>query len=296
MRERGVMTLKIAGQKFGRLLVIEQHKTKKNEWVCACDCGNTTSVLTYNLKSGNTRSCGCLQKERASQASIASIAGKQFGRLTAISIHHKTNKGSFWLCKCSCGGEKIARADTLSNGNTKSCGCIRAEAIAAASRKDITGLVFGKLTASKVVGSTKSGNVIWMCTCSCGGEKKATTAKLMGGLVVSCGCARTDPKVYSSPKILEKSAEYAAKRRGLKMKAGGSFTADEIRELYKKQRGLCAFCRCSLKNGYHRDHIVALANGGDNTIYNIQLLCPGCNHKKHSKDPIEWAQQNGFLL
>jgi len=290
------MTLKIAGQKFGRLLAIEPLDGSKNEWVCACDCGNTTSVFDYNLKSGNTRSCGCLQRERSSQASIASIAGKQFGRLTVISLHHKTNKGIFWLCKCSCGGEKVARADTLANGNTKSCGCIRAEAIAAANRKDITGQVFGKLTAVRGVGTTKSGSVIWLCSCSCGGEKRSTTAKLMIGVVVSCGCARADPNTYYSDKVLEKSAEYAARRRGLKMKAVGSFTADEIKALYKKQRGLCATCRHSLKSGYHRDHIVALVNGGDNTIYNIQLLCPPCNHKKHAKDPFDWANENGLLL
>ena len=38
-----------------------------SKWKCVCDCGNTIEVLGYNLKSGNTRSCGCLQKDWATE-------------------------------------------------------------------------------------------------------------------------------------------------------------------------------------------------------------------------------------
>lgn len=61
-------TLKnLVGERFGRLTVIErvQNHIKPNGqpttmWKCKCDCGNTTIVSTGNLKSGNTKSCGCL--------------------------------------------------------------------------------------------------------------------------------------------------------------------------------------------------------------------------------------------
>lgn len=53
--------------KFGRLLVIRRtDKSGKPRWLCKCDCGNELEVYGYNLTSGNTKSCGCLQKERAS--------------------------------------------------------------------------------------------------------------------------------------------------------------------------------------------------------------------------------------
>ena len=66
----------------------------------------------------------------------------------------------------------------------------------------------------------------------------------------------------------------------------------------KMQGGKCAhlWCRKNLKDGYHVDHRIALARGGSNDKKNLQLLCPPCNIKKHAKDPIDFAQQNGMLL
>lgn len=63
--------LDITGQHFGRLLVLhatEQRKRKQVVWQCVCDCGNTTGVCGTELRNGDTRSCGCLQRERASNA------------------------------------------------------------------------------------------------------------------------------------------------------------------------------------------------------------------------------------
>lgn len=88
------------------------------------------------------------------------------------------------------------------------------------------------------------------------------------------------------------------KRRARKRGAEGSYTEKEVRELYEKQRGKCAmpWCHASLKAGFHRDHITSLSAGGSNFIENIQLLCPTCNMKKHVKDPVEFAQANGYLI
>ena len=57
----------LVGQRFGRLLVLEEDMTnnkKKAKWICKCDCGNITSVYGYNLKNGNTKSCGCQYADR----------------------------------------------------------------------------------------------------------------------------------------------------------------------------------------------------------------------------------------
>ena len=52
-------------KKFGKLTVIKiTNKRAKNRGViceCACDCGNIIEVPLSNLKSGNTKSCGCIK-------------------------------------------------------------------------------------------------------------------------------------------------------------------------------------------------------------------------------------------
>lgn len=56
----------LAGQKFGRLTVIEATKERKQGvivWKCKCDCGNTIIVSIQKLNKGDTKSCGCLRDE-----------------------------------------------------------------------------------------------------------------------------------------------------------------------------------------------------------------------------------------
>lgn len=46
------------GMKFGRLTVIRRARGS-NGWMCECDCGKISFVLSGNLTSGNSKSCGC---------------------------------------------------------------------------------------------------------------------------------------------------------------------------------------------------------------------------------------------
>lgn len=53
---------------FGKLQVIARlpHNGKRGEvrWLCQCECGNMTVAFAQNLRCGNKKSCGCLQRER----------------------------------------------------------------------------------------------------------------------------------------------------------------------------------------------------------------------------------------
>ena len=55
------LTTDITGQIFGHLtalrIVGKQHRA--SVWQCGCSCGNVVNVKLGNLRTSNTRSCGC---------------------------------------------------------------------------------------------------------------------------------------------------------------------------------------------------------------------------------------------
>jgi len=56
----------MVGERFTRLVVVELNSrdSKGNRrWLCKCDCGAEHTVLHQKLVEGNTKSCGCLQRE-----------------------------------------------------------------------------------------------------------------------------------------------------------------------------------------------------------------------------------------
>ena len=86
-------------------------------------------------------------------------------------------------------------------------------------------------------------------------------------------------------------------RRARKRENGGKLSKGLAERLFKLQRGKCACgCRQALGSDYHMDHIMPLALGGSNTDDNIQLLRSTCNQQKHSKHPIDFMRQRGYLL
>ncbi len=94
----------------------------------------------------------------------------------------------------------------------------------------------------------------------------------------------------------KKRVAYEAKRRSLKIGSFGSFTVEDVDRIMSLQKNKCANCQCCVLGGYHVDHVNPLSKGGSNGPENIQILCPNCNQRKHAKDPIQWAKENGKLL
>lgn len=77
----------LVGKRFGFLTAIEcVGKTKSGslKWLCKCDCGNEVIVRSGALGSGNTKSCGCYQKQRAREAQT---------------VHGETDTHLYWLWK-----------------------------------------------------------------------------------------------------------------------------------------------------------------------------------------------------
>lgn len=116
----------IIGERFGRLVVLQY--TQNSKYLCLCDCGNEVEVATNNLKNGNTKSCGCLQRDKASEANLKSLIGQRFGKLLVINRVENDRFGHVnYKCKCDCGGITIVDAGNLRRGTTSSCGCIKSK-------------------------------------------------------------------------------------------------------------------------------------------------------------------------
>lgn len=73
------------GDKYNKLEVLElvtRNKWGHLMWRCRCECGNETIVSSSSLTSLNTKSCGCVQKQR--RMTFASLGTKGAKRNAAI--------------------------------------------------------------------------------------------------------------------------------------------------------------------------------------------------------------------
>ena len=73
----------LAGQRFGRLMVLEECGRKNGGvvWRCQCDCGNITEVRSNHLRKGAVVSCGCYNRE-------------------VISVHDQTHTRLYRIWRC----------------------------------------------------------------------------------------------------------------------------------------------------------------------------------------------------
>ena len=209
MKQRGLFTRKsdilntfnsdknnLIGQRFGKLVVsksLEPHTspcgTKVKMWLCECDCGKKTKVTHRNLMSGNTKTCGCSQRN--------DLNGKRFGMLTCVEPTKKRkNRSILWKCKCDCGNEILVQADYLKEYRFSSCGCNNIV--------DISNKKFGRLTAMKPTKErTKYGSVVWECKCDCGEICFVSGNSLRNNGTKSCGCVQREKQMQNINKLLE---------------------------------------------------------------------------------------------
>lgn len=134
------------------------------------------------------------------------IIGDRYGRLTVIKEVEPKAKKRYFLCKCDCGQEKEIYMNSLRNGTTKSCGCLKKEQAVKTHTKDLSNQRFGRLVAKKIVGKNEEKSVnIWECICDCGETKTVRTDHLLSGEVQSCGCLK---KELEEQNLLRKERDY----------------------------------------------------------------------------------------
>ena len=147
---------------------------------------------------------------------IKDISNQKFTRLTALYPTPKRDcdRSVIWHCKCDCGNEIDVSGKRLRQGNTKSCGCLNAETRAALGRshkKDLTGLVFGKLTVLEDSGERYENNILWRCQCECGAQPLIKGTSLLHG-VKSCGCLKSKGEARIAELLVENNIPFETQK------------------------------------------------------------------------------------
>lgn len=73
---------------------------------------------------------------------------------------------------------------------------------------------------------------------------------------------------------------------------GIDFTACDMLRIYKRQRGLCFYCRQPLRKTFALDHVVPISKGGGNEPGNVVCACPQCNYLKSALDVDEFMRRH----
>lgn len=281
----------LTGQVFGNLAVIQETDQRLGGevvWKCLCGCGETSLVRGYCLRSGMTKSCGCLRKKSAND-----LTGQRFGKLTVITDSTRRYRGSIvWECLCDCGNTTHVSSCSLKRlDGARSCGCLQREVCARSGRlrkKDLTGQTFNLLTALYDSGERKNEEVVWACRCVCGVECLVTAYALHTGSTKSCGCLkvlaskRNVVKMHDANRThgLSRSSQYrsshCAKRRATKLQRTPPWSDySVIQEFYKE-----------CPEGYTVDHVLPLQGTlicGLHVVNNLQYLTSKENSKKGNR-------------
>lgn len=267
----------ITGQKFNKLLVLEYTDGRSGTnviWKCLCDCGSIHYASSNSLRSGRVKSCGCLQKEVAVN-NYKDVIGQTFGYLTALRYAGSAKKGgAVWECRCKCGTTITVRGNSLRNGHTKSCGCIKKEP----SFQDLTGKTFSRLTVIKWTGEYYSDkSALWECICSCGKTHYTSSAQLVHKKSRSCGCLiKITNTTHGQSYTVGYQRAARAKRKQAKIQRTPPWADNEkIQRIYEE-----------CPDGYHVDHDIPLRGklvSGLHTAANLRHIPASENLHKRNK-------------
>jgi hypothetical protein len=205
---------------------------------------------------------------------IIDLKGQVFGEMTVIEyVGQSKKKAAMWLCRCSCGNEKVTLSSSLRKGSVTSCGCRRREVFRRHSfsgqpkHKDMVGQVFGKLTVTSRADPPRDRflQAMWRCRCECGNNIDVRGSHL---------------RKENGQKSCSKCRPYAGKL--LPYKVGqviGNLTILELAPgYYKTREGSHRGWRCQCKCG----KIIVVTSSN----LKSQKSCLDCSRKEGGKKQI----------
>lgn len=115
--------INIKGEKYNHLevLYLTGFRKRRSEWLCKChNCGRYVIVNSHNLRTGHTKSCGCLISEKLR----IDLTGQCFGYLKVLEYDKSINENPYWKVRCNnCGKEYSVNGEALKK--QISCGCVK---------------------------------------------------------------------------------------------------------------------------------------------------------------------------
>lgn len=221
------------------------------------------------------------------------LTGQRFGRLVVVReddpvTETSGKKSRRWLVRCDCGEEKRVRQNSLTNGNTKSCGCLKSELVAGRLRgripknfRDYTGEVFGKLTVIRQDGwythSSGQRKSKWLCSCECGTTKTVVLDNLRSGATKSCGRCRDYVDAY------------VTKGGYLKVRLVGHPRADKNNRVWEHIIIMEQKIGRHLLPGENVHHINGVRD--DNRPENLELWSSSQPSGQRVEDKVAWAKE-----
>ena len=199
------------------------------------------------------------------------MTGQRFGRWTVLDQPPETSvKGERkWLCRCDCGTERYVLERSLRYGGSVSCGCFRKEKAKEAVSPDLSGRVFGELTAIRETEVPGKRQTYWLCQCSCGAEYVTAGTLLITGRRTRCAA-----------KVHEKNYAYS----NITGKRFGRLTA--LFRTKEEQSGGSALwhCRCDCGREVNVPY--------NSLMYSNQKSC-GCQKREHEQNLKDLQTRQG---
>jgi hypothetical protein len=165
--------------------------------------------------------------------------------------------------------------------------------------RDLTGQVFGKLTAVRIAG--KFGNkTYWVTKCDCGNEKVASLVSLVSGTTRSCGCLKSGRKALPVGEAALHMLFNGYRRRANKRGYSFELSLEEFRDITSKA---CHYCGTQPANvwkskryngSYTYNGIDRIDNTRGYTLANVVPSCHHCNRAKSDlplADFIDWNRR-----
>lgn len=123
---------------------------------------------------------------------VIDLTNQVFGKLTVIKrVENSKDRKAQWLCKCSCGNERIVLGKNLRNNSITACKSCSYKNI---NYIDLMGQTFGRLTVIQQTDQRQGSSIIWQCKCECGNICYKSSKDLRSGHCKSCGCLQRESR------------------------------------------------------------------------------------------------------